>query len=95
MNSTSNLVEIFTTIAKIGLNGSASFNVEEYKRPTFEVTFDEYKEAIAKYGTIPHAAPRIAAITGKIIPPICFFIIYPYLGIGITGMWVHICMKVM
>ena len=48
----SGLTGSFSVIAKIGLNGSASFNVEEYKRPTFEVTFDEYKEAYTAGDTI-------------------------------------------
>lgn len=35
-----------------GTSGSASFNVEEYKRPTFEVEFPEYKEHYANGDTV-------------------------------------------
>ena len=35
-----------------GGNGSTSFNVEEYKRPTFEVKFDDYKESYKAGDTI-------------------------------------------
>lgn len=36
----------------VGVRGRVSFRVEEYKRPTFQVTFDDYKAAYAKGDTV-------------------------------------------
>ncbi|MCR5078257.1 MAG: alpha-2-macroglobulin, partial [Prevotella sp.] len=42
----------FSIYADYGTKGSASFNVEEYKRPTFEVSFDDYKEKYSAGDTV-------------------------------------------
>lgn len=49
----SGLTGSFTVYASTaGCSSSANINVEEYKRPTFEVTFDEYNEAYKAGDTI-------------------------------------------
>ncbi len=49
---TSGLTGSFDIEDETEADGSASFRVEEYKRPTFEVSFDEYKEKYAPGDTI-------------------------------------------
>lgn len=49
---TDGLTGTFLVSASLGSNGQARFRVEEYKRPTFEVTFDDYKEKYASGDTI-------------------------------------------
>ena len=41
---TSGLTGSFSIYADFGTKGSKRFQVDEYKRPTFDVNFDEYKE---------------------------------------------------
>lgn len=48
----SGLTGRFSIIARYGNNGSTFFNVEEYKRPTFEVEFDKYEKKYAVGDTI-------------------------------------------
>lgn len=48
----SGLTGRFSIIARYGNNGSTTFNVEEYKRPTFEVEFDKYEKKYAIGDTI-------------------------------------------
>ncbi len=44
---TSGLTGSFSIYADFGTKGSKRFQVDEYKRPTFDVNFDEYKEKYA------------------------------------------------
>ena len=44
---TSGLTGSFSVYADFGTKGSKRFQVDEYKRPTFDVNFDEYKEKYA------------------------------------------------
>ena len=44
---TSGLTGSFSIYADYGTKGSKDFQVDEYKRPTFDVNFDEYKEKYA------------------------------------------------
>ena len=49
---TSGLTGNFSIKASGAGSGSASFSVEEYKRPTFQLSFDDYKEKYANGDTI-------------------------------------------
>ncbi len=44
-------------------NGSASFRVEEYKRPTFQVEFEEYQKAYQQ-GEVVHAKAKATTYAG-------------------------------
>lgn len=48
----SGLTGIFTLRTDFGNNGYQSFSVEEYKRPTFRITFDEVKEKYRSGDTV-------------------------------------------
>ena len=49
---TSGLTGRFSIKADYGTKGYESFSVDEYKRPTFDVSFDEYKDKYAIGDTI-------------------------------------------
>jgi hypothetical protein len=68
-----------------GNDGSAYFRVEQYKRPTFTVSFDEVKEAyqagdtvrlhgtVKTYAGFPLPQTRVAVTTSRRYSPWCYF----------------------
>jgi len=71
------------TIMDISTGSNISFKVEEYKRPKFEVSFDEYKESY-KLGDIVKLKGKAASFSGfpiqgaKVVYTVKRKVFYPY-----------------